>query len=119
MSDEFIELATNEINEELKEITVILGKCSNDSDISNSAKSIASHLHKIKGLAPMIKKNEVGQIASIHDTLLRKIIDGQTIVGIYQTICDSNSFMKKAFNNSKLDKSFIQNLKNNYSEFLD
>ncbi|GFN39104.1 MAG: hypothetical protein YK1309IOTA_110001, partial [Marine Group I thaumarchaeote] len=72
MSDEFTQIATKEINEELTGIEVILNSCKNDEDITNNSTDIAKHFHKIKGLAPMMGQEGVGEIAALNDTLMKK-----------------------------------------------
>ena len=59
MSDEFTQVATKEINEELDGIEGILNSCTNDDDITNNSTDIEKHLHKIKGLAPMMGQEGV------------------------------------------------------------
>lgn len=51
-------MATQEIKEELEHIKNILGSCSSDSDIVEQCKEIEGHLHKIKGLTPMMGKQK-------------------------------------------------------------
>ncbi|MCJ8307268.1 MAG: hypothetical protein MJK05_09560 [Nitrosopumilus sp.] len=51
MSDEFIKLATKEINDAISELQQIMITCQNDSDISSNADEFQKHTHKIKGLA--------------------------------------------------------------------
>ena len=71
MSDEFTQVATKEINEELDGIEGILNSCTNDDDITNNSTDIEKHLHKIKGLAPMMGQEGVGEIAALNDTLMK------------------------------------------------
>lgn len=51
MSDEFMKIATQEINDELSSISTILDLCQNDADVSKNSDKIEEHMHKIKGLA--------------------------------------------------------------------
>ncbi len=95
MSDEFLRVATAEINEELQQIEDTLNQCNSDSDVANHCKKIESHFHKIKGLAPMMGKTRVGKIAESIDVNLKEILAGKTIQGIFAILNDSNSFMKK------------------------
>jgi hypothetical protein len=48
MSDEFIEIATQEINEEISGLEQLLPACQNDADIFSSAGKFQKHTHKIK-----------------------------------------------------------------------
>jgi HPt (histidine-containing phosphotransfer) domain-containing protein len=81
MSDEFIRVATQEINEELSGIRTILGSCLNDSDVSKNSQQIEAHMHKIKGLAPMMGKENVGHLAKTLDAILKKIVAGNNVDG--------------------------------------
>jgi chemotaxis protein histidine kinase CheA len=120
MSDEFIQVATKEIHEELDEIKKIINICENDADVSKNCKDIEKHTHKIKGLAPMMEKSDVGTIALLNDKLLKHMIDGKSISGIYQIIFESNDIMKQDMQGSKINAELlIQKINDNYSEFLD
>lgn len=120
MSDEFTQVATKEINEELAGIEVILNSCKNDEDITNNSTDIEKHLHKIKGLAPMMGQKGVGEIAALNDTLMKKIIAGQIIEGIFETSNESNHLMKNLMNDSTTDFTELkEKLKTKYSKFLE
>ncbi|QUC65145.1 Hpt domain-containing protein [Nitrosopumilus sp. K4] len=77
VSDDFVALATKEINEEINGIETILKSLSTDDDVFTNAKKLQRHTHKIKGLAPMMGKESVGEVASELDNILKKIIDGK------------------------------------------
>ena len=73
MSDEFTAQATKEINEELEQNYFTSSySCQNDEDITNKSSDIEKHLHKIKGLAPMMKQDKVGELASLNDDIDQK-----------------------------------------------
>lgn len=119
MSDEFTKAARQEINDELEKNSQILKSCKNDDDIKKNSSEIEKQLHKIKGLAPMMGQKQIGEIASINDTLIKKIIDGKQISGIFETMNKSNHLMKELMIDSSKDISeFLQNIKNTHSEFL-
>ena len=61
LSDEFLRVATQEINEELTQLETIVNSCNSDSDILKHCTDIESHYHKIKGLTPMMGKKEIGK----------------------------------------------------------
>jgi hypothetical protein len=63
--------------------------CQNDSDISSNADEFQKHTHKIKGLAPMMGKLELGNFSSMLDSILKKIMGGITIDGIFNILNDS------------------------------
>ncbi len=74
MSDEFIEIATKEINEEISELDKLLSTCQNDANIFSSADKFQKHTHKIRGLAPMMGKEELGNFSAILDSVLKKMM---------------------------------------------
>ncbi len=94
ISDEFIEVATLEINEELSHIATILDSCQDDNDISKNSSKIEKHMHNIKGLAPMMGKENIGSIAKHLDSILKKIISGKKVDGIFEPLCTSIHQMK-------------------------
>ena len=95
MSDEFIKIATGEINEEISALEKIMSTCQNDSDVFSNADKFEKCTHKIKGLAPMMEKEALGNFSGILDSILKKMIDGLTIDGIFSIFCDSISSMKQ------------------------
>lgn len=120
MSDEFIKVATQEIKEEIASIKKILDRCIDDSSIFENASSIEKHFHKIKGLAPMMGKEKIGEIASLNDVLLNHILEGKHLEGIYSVMCESNFFMEKSIENIDIDSEELkQKMETNYSKFLD
>ncbi len=120
LSDEFTQQATKEINEELDHNSQILKSCQNDEDISNKCSEIEKHLHKIKGLAPMMGQKKLGELASLNDELIKKILEGKKIKGIFDTINQSNKLMKDLMQDSTLEiDNLKQIIKTKYSEFLD
>ena len=120
MSDEFTQVATKEINEELDRIEGILNTCTNDDDITNNRTDIEKHLHKIKGLAPMMGQEGVGEIAALNDTLMKKIIGGQIVEGIFEISNESIHLMKNLMNGSTINIAELKaKLKTRYSEFFD
>ncbi len=94
MSDEFSKAARKEITDELEANSQILKSCDDDGDIETKCPDIEKHLHKIKGLAPMMGQEKIGEIASLNDKLIKKIIEGEKIEGIFETITKSNKIME-------------------------
>ena len=120
MSDEFIKVATLEIKDEIASIKKILKSCKDDSDIFKNSESIEKHIHKIKGLAPMMGKKVLGEIAALIDKLLNHIIEGQNLAGIYSTLCESNVFMNQSIHGSDHSSQEIkQKIATKYSKYLD
>lgn len=96
MSDEFLRVATQEINQELSDISRILGSCHSDSDVLKNSGLIEAHMHKIKGLAPMMGKENVGELAKILDFILKKMVTGQNVPGFFESLSLSVDEMKIA-----------------------
>ncbi len=106
MSKEFIIAATKEINEEISGIQSILNYCKNDSDLYANADKIQKHTHKIKGLAPMINKEDLGLLSSLLDSTLKKIMKGKKPIDLLELFNTSITEMSKSmtFSNYDLDK---------------
>lgn len=100
MSDEFIKMATDEINEEITQLLSILDTCHNDSDVSNNSENLEQHLHKIKGLAPMMGKSHLGNLAAFFDSILKQVNAGKQIDGIFDALKESLSAMNNAMTDS-------------------
>jgi len=120
LSDEFTEQAIKEIHEELEHNSQILKSCQNDDDVSNKCPEIEKHLHKIKGLAPMMGQKKIGELASLNDELIKKILEGEKIKGIFETIKKSNKLMKDLMRDSTVEIDDLkQTIKTKYAEFFD
>ena len=107
MSDEFIAVASKEVNEDIQSIENILESCSDDNDIVENSSKFQKHTHKIKGLAPMMGKETLGNFASSLDDLFKKMIDGTHYDGIFDVISESTNEMKKSMNEPEFDFSQI------------
>lgn len=116
MSDEFVKIATMEINEELQAILQILQACQNDDDVFGQVSNIEKHTHKIKGLAPMMGKDDVGSIASILDLILKKIDMPKT--GFFIDLKQATDALIKAMNNEYSLAETRNRLSSTYAEFL-
>ena len=99
MSDEFIELATHEINQEISDMFAIMNSCKTNDDVIQKASIIERHTHKIKGLAPMMGKEDLGELAAVIDTVLKRIIDGKNI-SFFDELSNSISLMKTSMDSS-------------------
>lgn len=76
-SDDFLTVATKEILDEIAGIESILKSVTDNDGVLSNAASFQRHTHKIKGLAPMMGKETLGETAAILDNLFKKIIDGK------------------------------------------
>lgn len=110
MSDSFHKIATQEIQIELDSLKQILSRCNDDKDISNNGTKIEKHLHKIKGLAPMMDQNNVGEISMLNDAVLNHVIENGTLSGTYQLIRESLQIMQAIFNGT--NKNDVEEFKN-------
>ena len=120
MSDNFHKIARQEIQEELDDMKQILLQCNNDNDIFNCGNKIEKHLHKIKGLAPMMDQNDVGEIAKLNDIILRHNIENGMSSGTYQIISESLHMMQEIFNgtNEKNVDEFKTKIRNTFSHIF-
>ena len=120
MSDNFLKIAKQEIQAELDSLQQILIQCNDDKDISNNGNKIEKHLHKIKGLAPMMGQNNVGEIAKINDSIIKYIIENGTQNGTYQVMSESLQIMQEIFNdtNKKDTEEFKNKIRKNFSHIL-
>lgn len=109
MSDEFISLATKEINEEISELDKMLTSCQNDIAVLFNAEKFQKHTHKIKGLAPMMGKEELGGLSALLDGLLKKMIEGKQIEGVFDIVTDSIHSMKNSMSEPECDLNPISN----------
>ncbi|MDE1829696.1 MAG: Hpt domain-containing protein [Thaumarchaeota archaeon] len=97
MSDEFLKVAKQEIQSELDELERITVHCNDDERIFKNSQSIKEHIHKIRGLAPMIGQDEVGEIATTSDYMLKYIINKGPLSGSCSAITKMIDDMKKVF----------------------
>jgi len=73
MSDEFLKIATDEINDEISQIQNIVSVCHTGTELCKNAAEIQKSTHKIKGLAPMMGKEELGSLSALLDSVFKKI----------------------------------------------
>ena len=120
MSEEFIRVATKEINEEIDSIAEILKSCNNNSSAIKKASLIEKHVHKIKGLAPMMGKGDIGEIAAMIDKILKHVIEGNDLDGVYEILLESNKFMKDIMEGENLNMHQLkQKIEAKYANILD
>jgi len=93
LSEEFLRVATKEVTDDIAGIGSLIQSCADDADIQKNAVEIGKHLHKLKGLAPMMGKDEIGEIATLLDRIFKSLIAGLSVPGICETIKESHQFM--------------------------
>lgn len=119
MSEEFLRVAKKEVSDDITEIGNILLSCRADSDILKNAAQIEKHTHKIKGLAPMMGQNEIGNVAATLDALLKMVISERQIPDLFQSIKKSHQFMLDAITDREADYASLKNeLDKKYSVFF-
>jgi chemotaxis protein histidine kinase CheA len=110
LSEDFLRVATKELCDDLLAINDVLSKCSSDSDVFKLASEIKTHLHKMKGLAPMMNQVEIGELASILDRIFNSIVSGISVAGIYNTLKASCQFMHDKLDNKSPDYDLLKTL---------
>ncbi len=103
MSDEFLRVAKKEISDDIDEIGILLQDCSDDSTFYKNATSFEKHIHKIKGLAPMMGNEQIGSVAALIDKLLKVVLAGGSVQGIYLATKKSQEFMQNALGGADQD----------------
>jgi chemotaxis protein histidine kinase CheA len=97
MSDEFLRLARQEIQSEIDNLKNIFLICANDEQLYAKSIDIGKHIHKIKGLAPMMGQEEIGEIARISDIILKYISSQGTLKGSHVIISNAVQKMSSIF----------------------
>ena len=98
MSDEFQKVARQEIQSELDDLNEAFLECIDDEQFFKKTKDIEKHMHKIKGLAPMMGQEKVGEIARISDVILKHVINHGVLKGAQEIIFEAVQRMSLLFN---------------------
>ncbi len=107
MSDEFIVVATQEIRDDLLGMSNIMNSCQNDINVYDIAAELKKHTHKIKGLSPMMEKDDLGRLSASLDLMLKKIVEGNKIEGVFDILTKSLPAMNLSLDNSPNDQDLI------------
>ncbi|MBI5698252.1 MAG: Hpt domain-containing protein [Thaumarchaeota archaeon] len=119
MSEEFLRVAKKELTADIAEIGNLLKTCSSDADVIKNASEIEKHTHKIKGLAPMMNQEEIGQIATLLDKILKGVPSGKSDASLYQTMSVSHKFMQDAIEGDKSGFEALRSeIEHNYKDLL-
>ncbi|MEW6043930.1 MAG: Hpt domain-containing protein [Thermoproteota archaeon] len=119
MSEEFLRVAKQEVSDDISAITELLKTCSDDNAIHRQASEIEKHVHKIKGLAPMMNQQQIGRVAEMLDKLLKAAMSGKVVTGLYQTVKKSCEFMHSEINGTQTDFEQIKaEIEKNHASFL-
>ena len=119
MSEEFLRVARQEVDEDIAEIGILLNECHSDEDVLKKTSDIEKHIHKIKGLAPMMGQDKIGDVATRLDKILKVMLAGKAVSGIYQTLVESHSFMKDALDGkSENYEVLVSEIQKNHKDLL-
>lgn len=102
MPDIFFQTAQGELSEDIKCLEGIISHCKSDSDVISSYKEIERHLHKIKGLSPMIGFDKMRDIANLVDKILIDIIENDLKFASYDFVNEAIKTMKMILNEQDL-----------------
>ena len=97
MSEEFLRIARQEIQSEIDGLNKIFFTCTNDEQLYEKSTEIEKHMHKIKGLAPMMKQEKMGEIAKISDLILKHISSHGTLKDSHKITSDAVKIMSSLF----------------------
>lgn len=103
MSDEFLRVAKKEISDDIAKISILLQNCPDDDAVSKNIAQLEKHIHKIKGLAPMMGHDQIGRAAALVDSLLKKHLAGSSVRGIRSVIKTSCEFMQSTLDGANPD----------------
>ncbi len=98
MSDEFLKIARQEIQSEIDSLNEVFLECIDDEQFYKKSKEMEKHMHKIKGLAPMMGQEKLGEIAWISDIILKHIANHGVLKGAHEIIFESVQRMNLIFN---------------------
>lgn len=97
MSDEFLRIARQEIQTEIDNLKDIFLICINDEQLYEKSIDIEKHMHKIKGLAPMMGQEKVGEIARISDIILKHVTSQGILKGSHDMVLSAVQKMSDIF----------------------
>ena len=121
MSEEFLKVARQEIQVELDSLKEAFHACANDEQFYKKSKEIEKHMHKIKGLAPMMGQENVGEIARMSDLILKYVMTQGMLKGSHDIILEAVQRMNHLFNGDisiEIDD-FRKKIIDNYPEIAD
>ena len=89
---------TEQINDEIVNLENILHFCTNNYDVTQNATNFLKHIHKIKGLAKTMGKEELVLLSSMLDDMLEEMIKGKKNGGIYDILTESLYHFRNSMN---------------------
>lgn len=121
MSDEFFRVARQEIQSEIDSLKKILLSCTNDKQLYAESSNIEKYMHKIKGLAPMMEQEKMGEIAKISDIIVKHVSSHGILAGSHDIISDAVKRMSSLLDgdqNIQVDD-FEKNVKSIYPDIFE
>lgn len=120
MSDEFLRVARQETQTEIDNLKDIFLFCGNDEQLYQKSIDIEKHMHKIKGLAPMMGQEKVGEIARISDIILKHVTSHGVLKGSHSIISNAIQRMSSIFSGqiSVETDDFKKTVKDAYPQIL-
>src|SRR5574337_1472870 len=97
MSEDFLRIAMQEIQTEIDNLKDIFLTCTNDEQLYEKSTEIEKHMHKIKGLAPMMGQEKVGEVARISDIVLKHVSSQGMLNGSHDMILSAVQKMSGIF----------------------
>lgn len=97
MSEDFLKVARQEIQSEIDGLKKDFLECTNDEQFYRKSRDIEKHMHKIKGLAPMMEQEKVGEIARISYIILKHVINHGVLKGSHDIILEAVQRMNNLF----------------------
>lgn len=121
MSDKFFKLARQEIELEINSLQEIFHTCLTDQQFYERTRDIEKHLHKIKGLAPMMGEEKIGKLAKISDLITRQVMKQGITNGSHDIILNSIHMMQEFFNGkiNEINKDFEKNVRKAFPKIFD
>ena len=120
MSEEFLRVARQEIQSEIDRLNEIFLTCTNDEQLYEKSIEIEKHTHKIKGLAPMMEQEKVGEVAKIIDIILKHVSSHGMLKGSHGITTDAIKIMSGLFSgqdNIQIDD-FRKHVRDSYPQIL-
>lgn len=120
MSDEFLKIARKEIGSEIENLKSIFLSCTSDEQLYKKSTDIENHMHKIKGLAPMMGQDSIGEMAGICDIILKHVTNHAILNNSHKIIFEAVSKMSDIFEgHSNIDvDGFRKKVQDTFPEIL-
>ena len=119
MSKEFLKIATDEINDEISQIQNIMSSCPTSLELCKNAVQIQKSTHKIKGLAPMMGKEELGILSALLDSIFKKISNTAITDEMFDLLINAVGEMQNSMTHNDYDLNEIKQKISHMSSVFD